>query len=61
MPWYMQWWAWGIAAGIVLPWLTFSKTLKIEEKGLQIGLGTWFGLSPLALGIMFVFKLIAGK
>lgn len=67
MPWYMQWWVWGIAGGVVAPWLTFSKSLKVtfEEKGFLDGLGAWLGMCtltvPVVLGIVFVFHWIAGK
>lgn len=64
MPWYMQWWVWGIAGGIIAPWILLTKSLRAGfEEGAQKGLGAWLGMCwitiPLMLAFMYVAQLLA--
>ena len=66
MPWYMQWWVWGLVGGIAVPWLIFGKSIRIGfEKSVQDGIGVWSGMCwftvPLMLAIMYGFHAVTGK
>ena len=66
MPWYMQWWVWGLFSGVFAPWLIWSRSIQVAfAKSSQTGFGLWSGLCvftiPLCVGILFVSHLIVGK
>jgi hypothetical protein len=59
----MQWYVWGMLAGLVVPWITIGKLIgEGFETSFEAGLGAWFGASfvavPVMEAIMFGFHLI---
>jgi hypothetical protein len=60
----MQWYIWGMLAGLAVPWITMGKFIREAfETSSQAGLGAWLGASLIAVpvmeAIMFGFHLIA--
>jgi hypothetical protein len=40
----MQWYVWGMLAGLVMPWITIGKLIREGfETSFEAGLGAWFG------------------
>jgi hypothetical protein len=63
MPWYMQWWVWGIVGGVITPWILFPKSMRAGfEVGAQQGFGAWSGACwitvPVMLGLMYVAHIL---
>ena len=66
MPWFMQWWVWGIVGGIAVPWLVFGKSIRAGfNRSAAAGVGVWSGACwisvPVMLAIMYGFHLFTGK
>ena len=66
MPWYMQWYVWGLIGGIIAPWLVFTRQLRAAfEGGTQRGLVVWSGVClftvPAMLAIVFLVSLVTSK
>jgi hypothetical protein len=61
----MQWYIWGMLAGLMVPWITIGKLMRASfATGFQAGLGAWLGASLIAVPVMeaiaFGLQLIAG-
>jgi len=50
MKWYWLW----IIIGLLAPWIIMGRAIRMgfEERGLQTGLGVWFGAALLTVPLM---------
>ena len=66
MPWYVQWFVSGAVAGLLLPWLIYTRMLLSSfRRGLRTGLETWLGLCWysvfVVLATMFVARFVVDQ
>ena len=59
----MKWYWAAIICGLILPWVVMFKTVRIGyERGIQSGLGAWFGISiitvPVTLLLFWIAQLV---
>lgn len=53
----IEWYVAAMIVGVIAPWVVMGRTIRLAfaERGVIVGLGTWFGIAVVTVPIMVLF------